>query len=129
MKSVMVLDDNPLHADMACKVVQKSSPGANVRKYTDPFLALSDALETPPDLIILDFMMPKMDGIQLLRELRKKGVMSEAVLVSAFMKRVSEKLLPENHVAALVEKPYSTKEFMDTIKGVLENPCVQGHGD
>jgi DNA-binding response OmpR family regulator len=128
MKSVIVLDDNPMHADMARKVVQKASPDVDVRKHTDPFIALSDALESPPDLIVLDFMMPKMDGIQLLRELRKKGIMSKAVLVSAFMKRVSENLLPENHVAALVEKPYSTKEFLETIRSILEKPCVSGNG-
>jgi len=128
MRNILVVDDHPLHADMAAKVVSKAAPDADVRKYTDPFLALAYALETPPDLIVVDFMMPKMDGLQFLRELRKKDIMTKAVIVSAFMKKVSESLLPGNHVAAIVEKPYSTVEFLHTIETVLEHDHVPSHG-
>ena len=126
MKNVMVVDDNPMHVRMAAKIVSKADPEASIRTYHDPFMALSDALDSPPDLLILDFMMPKMDGLQLLRELRKKGIMTTAIIISAFIKKVSSAMLPGNHVAAVVAKPYSAKDFIQTVKAALEkNTCVE----
>lgn len=127
MKNVMVVDDNPVHAKMAAKVVTKADPNAEVRTYTDPFLAMSDALENAPDLIVLDFMMPRIDGVQLLRELRKQGIKTKAVIVSGFTRKVSERILPENNVADIVEKPYSTQEFISKMEKILgEQPtCAE----
>jgi len=120
MNTIIVVDDNPLHANMAAKIVSKVKPEADVKIYNDPFLALSDALKDHPDLLILDFMMPKMDGLQLLREIRKNGVYSQAIIMSAFLRKVSTKMVPENNVAAIVGKPYSAQDFVKTVEKVLE---------
>ena len=45
--------------------------GYKVRSYHDGEAALSGLTETPPDLVVLDVKMPKMDGMEVLRRLRQ----------------------------------------------------------
>jgi len=128
MKNVFVVDDNPLHANLAAKLIRAVSPESTVSVFHDPFLALSALLESAPDLMVLDFMMPKMDGLQLLREVRKKGIMTKTIMVSAFLKEVSARLLPSNNVSAVVTKPFAAGDFMRLVSRELgvddaENIC------
>ena len=125
MPTVMIIDDNKVQADMVSKVASKVCKDAVIKTFYDPFLALTSVFEDEPDLILVDFMMPKMDGIHFLREIRKKGIMTKAIIISAFMKKVSEKMLPTNHVAAVIGKPYVVAELMDVIRDALGQPNVQ----
>lgn len=126
MKRVFVVDDNPVHAKLAAKLIHKTDENTDLAVFNDPFLALTAALESPPDLLVLDMMMPKMDGIQLLRELRKNGIDTPAIIVSAFMKEVSEKLLPSNHIAGVVAKPYSIEVFSNSVGRALGSGNANG---
>jgi two-component system alkaline phosphatase synthesis response regulator PhoP len=120
MIRVFVIDDNPVHAKLAAKMVQKVDENVSLSVFNDPFLALTEAIQEPPDLLVLDMMMPKMDGIQLLRELRKEGIMTRAIIVSAFLERVSEKLLPSNNVAGVIGKPYTVEAFSQEVGKALK---------
>ena len=46
--------------------------------------ALALVQEEPPDLIILDLVMPEMDGIETLRRLRERGVAAKVVVLTAY---------------------------------------------
>ncbi|MBD3407292.1 MAG: response regulator [Candidatus Lokiarchaeota archaeon] len=112
----IIVDDNEHHARLAAKIVEHAC-GDNPDVYTDPFMALRNSMTEHPDLIVTDMMMPKMDGITLLREMRKEGIFAPAIIVSGHLKRVSEKLLPSNHIAAIIPKPFQIEELS---KAVIE---------
>jgi len=122
---IYVVDDNKVHADLAAKVISKLNPGTEVKVFTDAFLALSNALEEKPDLIVLDFMMPKLDGIELLRELRKEGIMSRAIIISGLLKEVTRKLLPSNNVAGVLPKPFSPVALAKLVREALQEAPAQ----
>ena len=71
MQHIYVVDDNPVAALRLTKVVAKTDD-TRVISFTDPVKALRDAVAAPPDLLLVDYAMPEMDGVRLIQELRKE---------------------------------------------------------
>lgn len=95
-KRAIIIDDNPSNCLVAQFILEELGFEA-IATYTNPIKAL-DALsvEPAPDLILLDWMMPGMDGIEFTRTLRQKGLADRAALVFC-----TAKTAPEDRQAAL----------------------------
>lgn len=70
MGYVLVVDDDPHIRELVCVILQKE--GLNVEGAPDGQSALVQMANLPADMVILDIMMPNMDGWELCRELRKQ---------------------------------------------------------
>jgi DNA-binding response OmpR family regulator len=68
VQRVLVVDDEPTIRQLLA--INLLAEGIHVAAVPDGFSARRAALSDPPDLIILDVMMPGLDGLELLRELR-----------------------------------------------------------
>ena len=68
-KSILVVEDEPSLCNALCKMLIKAN--FEVNRATDGREGLDLALKNHPDLILLDLMMPVMDGITMLGELKK----------------------------------------------------------
>jgi len=66
---ILVVDDTPESLRLLADLLR--SNGYEVRPTTSPNLALSSAIENPPDLALLDVTMPEMDGFELCRHLKE----------------------------------------------------------
>ena len=66
---ILVVDDNPTNLEVLC--VRLNSQGYEVVTAVDGEDALVRARELEPDLVLLDVMMPKLDGISVLKELKR----------------------------------------------------------
>src|ERR1700694_1321474 len=67
--TILVVDDEPKLLDLVRTILEKES--YTVVEAHNGYEALQRAREELPDLILLDVMMPEMDGFEALRELRK----------------------------------------------------------
>lgn len=67
---ILVVDDEPEIADLVALYL--GNEGFAVRRFYSPKEALDSALEAPPELAVLDVMMPGLDGFTLCRRLREK---------------------------------------------------------
>lgn len=67
---ILVVDDEPEIADLVALYL--GNEGFAVRRFYSPKEALNSALEAPPELAVLDVMMPGLDGFTLCRRLREK---------------------------------------------------------
>jgi CheY-like chemotaxis protein len=65
---IYVVDDEPDMVELLATVLK--GEGYDVETYTDGRAALARVLEEPPDLLLLDLMMPDLDGFELLKLLR-----------------------------------------------------------
>jgi len=70
MQQIYVVDDNPVAAMRLSKAIDRA-PGHNVITFTDPLEALKRVISAPPDLMLIDYAMPGMDGVKLMSEMRR----------------------------------------------------------
>lgn len=66
--SILIVDDNPVNIRLLSQMLAEQ--GYRVRAAIDGPRALSSATTNPPDLVLLDIMMPEMDGYEVCRRLR-----------------------------------------------------------
>jgi two-component system response regulator MprA len=80
-RSILVVDDYHHSAEVLASLLD--SEGYRVRCAYDGHAALHEIEQDPPDLVISDIMMPKLDGVTLANRLRAAGWTIPVVLVSA----------------------------------------------
>lgn len=93
--------------------------GYEVLQAQDGRVGLAKALDEAPDLIVLDIMLPELNGFELLKELRQRGRDTAVVMLSA-KGMETDKILGLNLGADdYVVKPFGLQELMARIKAVL----------
>jgi DNA-binding response OmpR family regulator len=81
-----------------------------------------DALKIKkPDIILLDIMLPNMDGYSALREMRKdeKNANIPVIVISAKEKKNMGELFAFEKIAFFIEKPFDMKELMEKISEAI----------
>jgi len=99
--------------------------GYRVRLATDGRMGLEMALEQPPDLIVLDVMMPRMSGFEVLRELRRQGVDSQVIMLTAKDLEADKVEGLELGADDYVTKPFSLRELLARVTAALRRPRQQ----
>ena len=118
-ESVLVVDDDP---DVARFVeVNLRSAGYDVTVASDGEEALERALELRPDLVLLDVMMPKLDGFEVAQRLRRDPRTSSSSIIMLTAKALSaDKVLGLSSGADdYIIKPFDPVELLARVKGTL----------
>ncbi|MCB0336126.1 MAG: response regulator transcription factor [Bdellovibrionales bacterium] len=82
-----------------------------------------------PDLIILDVMMPKKDGLQTCKDLRNKGVSTPLILLTARDEEVDKVLGLELGADDYLAKPFGMRELVARVKALLRRTHVSSEVD
>ncbi|MEM7384617.1 MAG: response regulator, partial [Verrucomicrobiota bacterium] len=88
-------------------------------------LALEQAAELKPDLIILDLLLPGMSGWRVLEELRKNPGTGDIPVIMVSVLNVPDKAL-RNGAAAFFNKPLLKSEFLKTIRSLFPESILRG---
>lgn len=119
VKTVLVADDEAhiLHL-VAFKLAQA---GLRVITAADGEEAYEMACEHTPDLVVTDLQMPLLSGIELGTRLRSTESTSRipVLMVTARPHLVTEEELSRTNIRAVMCKPFSPREFLDTVQGML----------
>ncbi len=83
----------------------------------DGLRALEAALADPPDLIILDHMMPGLDGLAVLRKLRVDPRLQKTPVI--FLTGAAQDFPAEHGGAAVIEKPFRMAALQDIVRSLL----------
>ena len=92
--------------------------GFTVRAYKDGEEALREITRHPPDLAVLDIKMPRMDGMELLSELRKRSDMPVIFLTSKD-DELDEAMGLRMGADDYIKKPFSQRLLLERIRAVL----------
>ena len=102
--------------------------GYEVLQAQDGRTGLARALDETPDLVVLDVMLPQMNGYEVLRELRERGRDTAVVMLTA-KGQERDKILGLNLGADdYVVKPFGLQELLARIKAVLRRRFPQAGG-
>ncbi len=71
MAEIMVVDDMPELLDLYERLLSRVD-GVNTHRFESPLLALLWAWENEPDLLIVDYEMPEMNGVELVARFRRR---------------------------------------------------------
>ena len=113
---VLVVDDDTNICELLRLYIEKD--GYSVAIANDGETAVRTFMEFKPDIVLLDVMLPKMDGWQVCREIRKIAE-TPIIMVTAKGETFDKVLGLELGADDYVVKPFDTKEIMARIKAVL----------
>lgn len=115
-KTILIVDDEKMILNLLSHNLKKE--GYNVLEAKDGLEAVNIALEKRPDLILLDIMIPKMDGLSVCKKI--KNIMNvPIVMVTARDGEVDKILGLELGADDYVTKPFSVRELIARIKANL----------
>jgi DNA-binding response OmpR family regulator len=115
--AILVVDDEPSIASALAMVLVDE--GHTVRIAQNGAEAVALLTRQPADLIVSDVMMPMLDGLTLVRHLRRRGDRTPVVLMTAAPSRVTK--LPG---VRLVPKPFDLDEMLEIISAALAEPEI-----
>lgn len=115
--SVLVIDDDP-----SIRYVLREAFGAvgfEVREAESGLLGLDSLDQSPPSLVLLDIMMPGIDGFQVMKYLDQFGVKVPVLAMSALGPRVEERAR-ELGADGFIAKPFDIREMVVTSRRLIE---------
>jgi two-component system response regulator ChvI len=92
--------------------------GYRITTYQDGVSALDGFRTSPPDLAILDIMMPRMDGMEMLRRLRQKSNIP-VILLTSKEEQIDELFGFKLGADDFIRKPFSQRLLIERVKAVL----------
>ena len=113
---ILVVDDEPAVSDLLAYNLRKAH--YEVVTAADGQAALQQARQAFPDLILLDLMIPEVDGLDVCRELRKTSDVP-IIMITARGEEIDRVVGLELGADDYITKPFSVRELMARIKAVL----------
>jgi len=117
MARILVVEDEPALA--VCLENDLKLEGYEVEAVRDGEMALAKGLQPGFDLILLDVILPLKDGFEVCRELRRAGVRTPIILLTARTQEAEKVLGLELGADDYVTKPFSPRELRARIKAAL----------
>lgn len=88
--------------------------------------ALDVLAQEEPDLILLDLIMPNIDGAKLLQYFREEGITTPVIIVSASIDKAAREILNKLGISAFIAKPFRINVLVREIWRALEPPLYEG---
>ncbi len=126
MTTIALVDDDR-NILMSVSILLENE-GYNLRTYKDGASALSALLADPPDLVILDIKMPRMNGMEVLRRLRQKTRLPVIFLTSKD-EEIDEVLGLHMGADDFIRKPFSQRLLLERVRAVLRRAAGGAAGD
>ena len=122
--TIMVVDDDANIRTILKYRLEREQYAVQVA--CDGLDALKQVQDQPPDLIVLDLMMPDMDGIEFLAELRgnPQSASIPVIVLTALGSDPHADKASEMGAVRLVEKPFSPRQLVEQVREVLDQECV-----
>jgi|SRR6056297_3454936 len=116
-KSILVVEDNKDLVNLL--EINLSDEGYNVQTAMDGEAAIQAFQQTKPSLIILDVMLPKMDGFDVCKQIRSQDKQVPILMLTAKSEEVDKVLGLEIGADDYMTKPFSIREFLARVKAIL----------
>src|SRR5258706_11331057 len=113
---ILLIDDDERLAAMVVEYLTKN--GFQAEAVASPRAGLEQIASTPPDLLVLDLMMPELDGLEVCREVRKRSTLPILMLTGRGDEAdriVGLELGADDYLS----KPFNPRELLARIRSIL----------
>ena len=117
MKKVLVIEDDKSIADLL--EIHLKDLNCEVTTKMDGSEGLISATSDPFDLIVLDLMLPKVDGLEICKEVRRKDIYTPILMLTSKSEEMDKVLGLEVGADDYLTKPFSIREFIARAKAIL----------
>ena len=117
MKKVLVIEDDKSIADLL--EIHLKDLNCEVTTIMDGSEGLMSATSHPFDLIVLDLMLPKVNGLEICKEVRKKDIYTPILMLTSKSEEMDKVLGLEVGADDYLTKPFSIREFIARAKAIL----------
>ncbi len=126
MADVLVVDDDPTVREVVVSYLRAG--GHQVRQASDGEAALREFADVRPDIVVLDLMLPGVDGLEVCRRLRRQGRVP-IVMLTALGAEADRVVGLELGADDYVTKPFSPRELALRVDSVLRRSGERGASD
>ena len=124
-KTILAVDDESSIIDLLKFNIEKE--GYNFIYALDGEDGLQKVINEKPDLVLLDVMLPKMDGLSVCRRIRQEQINIPVIMLSARGEEIDKILGLEIGADDYITKPFSTRELIARIKANLRKSEQDGN--
>ncbi|MDJ0571513.1 MAG: response regulator [Pleurocapsa sp. MO_192.B19] len=119
MKTILIVDDMQSELDWMAQYL--TTAGYSIITATNGEEAIEKTLQSKPDAIVTDWMMPKMGGIDICRKLRKNPETAEIPIIACTAKNrdVDRLWAKKQGVKAYVTKPCTKEQLVGALQEVM----------
>ena len=117
METILLVDDEPSIVQLARMYIERE--GFQTESATDGEQALEAAARLKPALIVLDVMLPKLDGFEVCRTLRARGNPVPIIMLTARDEDIDKIIGLELGADDYLTKPFNPRELVARIKAIL----------
>lgn len=122
--TVAVVDDEEMVVGALRGLLELETP-YRVLGFTSPTQALEELSAEPPELVIADFMMPGMDGVTMLRQLRERAPRTTRVLLTGYAdQRSAIRAINEVGLYQYLEKPWNNDQLKMVVRNAVERSLL-----
>ena len=116
--NILVVDDEPTISEVLCRYLERA--GYRTRVAADGHAAMAAVFERAPDLIVLDLMLPGIDGLEVMRRVREHDRDRTAIILLTARGEESDRIVGLRLGADdYVVKPFSPAELVARVDAVL----------
>ena len=117
MPTILIVDDEPSITELVQLYLERD--GFKTRIARDGAAALETTLQTNPDLLVLDVMLPEMDGFEVCRRLRAEDHPVPIIMLTARDEDVDKIVGLELGADDYLTKPFNPRELVARVKAIL----------
>jgi len=114
--TIFIVDDEPMLLDLAAAILQPM--GFDVRIFRDPKMALKEFASSKPLIVVTDYAMGDMNGLDLVRECRRLNPRQKMLLVSGTVDETIYAGVPVKPDRFLA-KPYQVRDFIESVQELI----------
>lgn len=123
MPQVLIIEDDKDIRELVS--IHLSDLVCQIKQSADGESGLAMAIEEKFDLIILDIMLPGMDGLEVCRRLRAREITTPILMLTAKSEEIDKVLGLEIGADDYLTKPFSIREFVARVKAMLRRQSIQ----
>jgi CheY-like chemotaxis protein len=117
--TILIVDDSNLNRQILVDFLETKD--FDIKEAVDGKQGLEMIQSEKPDIVLLDLIMPVMDGFETMENLIKMGISVPIIVITAYIKENTYVRCKELGAAGFLNKPVKMHELYNIISGILDN--------